>query len=43
MSSNAFENSAVFPDGLSLAVSRGNWFVVGPIVSLRVGAAVIDS
>jgi hypothetical protein len=26
-------NIARFPDGLSSTVSRGNWFVVGPIVS----------
>ena len=27
------ENIARFPDGPFLTVSRGNWFVVGPIVS----------
>ena len=43
MSSNAFETSAVFPDRLSLAVSRGDWFVVDPIVSPRVAAVVIIS
>ena len=32
--------TAESPDGLPLTVSRGNWFVVGPIVSPRMSASI---
>lgn len=36
-------NIAKFPDGLSSAVSRSNWFVVGPIVSPSIVAVISDN